>query len=290
MQHSIARSSLSSLALTLSTGIACSTQPMHDIGSTEGELAAPEVPVAASVSDFAGAWIGAAEDPLANSDEPYKFPSGSTRILLEITEDGEASSYLTFGDGMPPAPATDPDVGYPEVDPNFTMLGRANFDDSVLPPTEAFRYEAGRLYPRREFTATGLPESEMQAFHESGRVLDGRLDLTYFPTHVFSSWCELQTVDTCTYTEQFGWDDGRTDCTFGADFIPIDCQKASLCGSRVCECPEAGSCTASSVDVSLLTLRLSEDGLVGLFSNAVFLNERGFQQAIGTVRFHRSDP
>lgn len=36
-------------------------------------------------------------------------------------------------------------------------------------------------------------------------------------------------------------------------------------------------------------VRLSNDGLVGLFSRAVFLDERGFQQPLGTVHFRRVD-
>jgi hypothetical protein len=37
----------------------------------------------------------------------------------------------------------------------------------------------------------------------------------------------------------------------------------------------------------MLTLRLSEEGLVGLFDGTDFVNQRGFRQPLGTVHFRR---
>lgn len=65
----------------------------------------------------------------------------------------------------------------------------------------------------------------------------------------------------------------------------MDCLKLSQCLSNVCSCAESGPCAASYERTSSLTLRLSDEGLVGLFSGAVFWNERGAQQPLGTVHF-----
>jgi len=63
--------------------------------------------------------------------------------------------------------------------------------------------------------------------------------------------------------------------------------RAKIAG--VCECSDEG-CYYSARHSSSLTLRFSDDGLVGLFSNAAFVNERGFQQPLGTVHFRRETP
>jgi hypothetical protein len=291
IQYTLARSSLISLACALSLGVACGTQPMHDIGVTEGELTTPQLPVAEFTTDMAGVWIGEAEDPFAlGGSAPYQFPSGATRILLEIPEDPDATPHLTFGSGTPPAPATDPDIGYPVADPNFVYQGRVSSDDSIRPPTEAFRYELTRTNAPREEAVAGFEGGELS----SGRLLDGKIDLMYSATQSFSSWCELQTADSCPSGQAvqviYDENDSTESCSFGAEETAIDCQKMSLCANQVCTCTGPGEACRSSYQASSLTLRLSEDGLIGLFSNAVFLNERGFQQPVGVVRFHRSEP
>lgn len=109
----------------LLTALACSS-PERDLGRTndrpppnamrssecdeteqEGKLQAPR---AALLSDFAGLWLGDMEDALGDLDRHdglpvYTFPSGSTRVLLEVLELSEprhVTATLTFGEGEPP--------------------------------------------------------------------------------------------------------------------------------------------------------------------------------------------
>lgn len=291
---------VSTLVLALAFASACNTSPTHDLGYTADELTAaePSVPPVAELStEFAGTWIGEADDPLALlsgadvSPPAYLFPSGSSRIVLELTQrDGEAyvSGTLTFGDGVVP-PATDPDRGFP-IDPDFRLTPNNIGDSSIRPPTEGFAYSTSPGIGPRELAPLDLGAIDEIEFFEQGRVVDGKLDLSFLPTEVFDSWCALQTAESCPSNVQVTWDDVTNECTMGDDFTPMDCQKVSLCSSDVCECPADGSaCSASIQRIAELTVRFSDDGLVGLFSGAVFVNERGFQQPLGTVRFRRAE-
>lgn len=56
------------------------------------------------LTDYSGRWQGYAE--------AYEFLSGSDRVLLRINDDGQG--YAMFGEGTAPAPATNPDIAYPE--------------------------------------------------------------------------------------------------------------------------------------------------------------------------------
>src|SRR5688572_30331204 len=105
------------------TGIACSLGALlpacvdaepRDLGFTqtsdELSLQEPDEPFISATSEFVGRWVGAAQEPLALTDDgvttPYEFPSGSTRIEVELTLEDE--DYLTgrivFGAGEPPPP------------------------------------------------------------------------------------------------------------------------------------------------------------------------------------------
>jgi hypothetical protein len=287
---------VSCLALTLAfSALGCDQEPTHDLGYTSSDLTnepAPALPpVAVFMSDFDGVWIGEADDPLAlaagadDDPPPYRFPSGSTRIRLEM---GSLDSRITFGEGEPPPPAADPNVGYPP-DPDF---GAADFDRgaqdrSMRPPVEGFSYAAGPFYAERDVGIDGFEAA--LAFFVEGRLLDGKLDLSFALTEVFGSWCALQVAGSCPGVGQIAWNTETNECSFGDDFTPIDCHKLALCASQVCSCPEDGSpCWPTGENQSAnLTIRLSDDGLVGVFSGAVFVNERGFQQPLGTVHFRR---
>jgi hypothetical protein len=278
---------------------ACNETPTNDLGYTSGNLietpaALPPV-VAKFTSDFEGVWIGEADDPLALlgdaefSPPLFRFPSGSTRLRLEVRprDDADPSRFiLTFGDAPLPPPPTDPDLGYP-VDPDFSVEGIATRDTSVRPPVEGFGYLASGVGSLRDYEAAGLTRIDIVSFDDQDRLIDGKLEISFAPTQFFGSWCALQTADTCPIGQQIAWDDPMT-CTSGLELTPIDCQKVSLCASNVCSCPESGPCRYSVERLSKLTVRLSSSGgLVGLFSGAVFVNERGFQQPLGTVRFQR---
>ncbi len=266
-----------SSALALALGVAaCNKVPLHDLGYTSGDLSPPPdadvedpedplPPVAQFASDFFGVWIGEADDPLAlqaNADvspPPFQFPSGSTRIRLELSPLGpgepNASGKLTFGDPMP-APT-----------PRFDGTG----DTSVRPAVEGFDYSVYSTVSFRELAAAGVDDDELSDFFGEGRVLDGKLELSYMPTEVFGAWCAEQTAE-----------------TYYGDSAATSCQ-SSTCEGDECQC-YGDTCTHSINRVSQMVLRFSVDGLVGLFSNAVFVNERGFQQLLGTLRFRRETP
>lgn len=96
----------------------------------------------------------------------------------------------------------------------------------------------------------------------------------------------MQTATTCPSNEGWGFDDDGN-CFVGPDSAPIDCLKLTQCLSEVCECPEDDSaCSMAVLRSANLTIRFSNEGVVGL-SSGIFLNERGFQQPIGTIRFER---
>jgi hypothetical protein len=298
------KSSFTALALVLGA-MACNETPLHDVGDTSRDLSdsneAPLPPVAEFANDFAGVWIGEALDPLAlasNADDSppsFRFPSGSTRIRLELR--GGAvypQGELTFGDAVPPPPATNPDIGYPVADPDFDINAYGAIYGRLNTPIEGFPHPVlGGAASPTDINVLGLTsEAAREEFFAEGRIADGRLDLAYATTAVFNSWCELQTSATCPQNEGFLVDNDGA-CFFGDQQTPIDCQKLALCSSNVCFCetsPELDYCTGQVENGSVLSVRLSDDGLVGLFSNAIFLNERGFQQPIGTVKFHREAP
>jgi hypothetical protein len=295
MHHSSSMALVASL-FTLAGVLGCDQYPLHDLGYTSGDPSgsgdesAPLPPVAEHARDFVGVWVGAADDPLAlqsNADDApplFRFPSGSPRIRLEVSiANGETfpSGALTFGDAPPPPLATDPEVGYP-VEPDVS-LPPGSTDDSLRPPVEGFVYSAAEFGASRDIAAFGNED-----FYEEGLSIDGKLELSFAPGEVFASWCALQTAETCPPNQQMSWDDANN-CTYGDALIPTDCLKATQCASAVCTCSGTSPCTPSFNRLTSLTVRFSDDGLVGLF-NGVFLNERGFQQPLGTVHFRREAP
>jgi hypothetical protein len=299
--------SLTALALVLAA-VACNEYPLHDVGYTSDDLSGstdgpdePIPPVAEFGDDFLGVWIGEAEDPLAlqsnadNAPPVYRFPSGSPSIRLELIDRDfrHPTGTITFGDPTPPPAATDPNIAYPTPDPDFDFNLFWSTDASLRPPTEGFPHSlATGAFVGRDVLALGLDAVEEDEFRDEGRVYDGKLELSYFTTEVFTPWCELQTSETCPIDQGWSVDDTGS-CFSGDQQTPIDCEKLALCGSRVCQCivvDQVESCSGATELPSELTIRFSDEGLVGLFTKAIFLNERGFPQPLGTVRFHRETP
>jgi hypothetical protein len=284
-------SAFTALALVLAA-LGCSDEPLNDLGYTRGDLSAsreepdpPLPPVAEFARDFAGVWIGAADDPLALasnaavSPPSFRFPSGSARIRLELAvADGEVfpAGSITFGDAPPPPPATDPDVGYP-IEPDISLPPTS--DGSVRPAVEGFPYTLYAVANQRDVAASNIDQID---FFRQGHAIDGKLELSYVPAEVFQSWCALQTEASCPQNEQWSHDDAGN-CTVGVDEVPMDCLKATQCLGGACQC--FGDFCSSSIDRgSTLTIRFSEDGLVAL-GDGTFVNERGFQQPLGTIHF-----
>jgi hypothetical protein len=287
MPHSAAfersRCSSSILGIALLT-LACE-EPARDLGQTgdtrQARLSSTTEP-AQFLSDFRGVWIGEMEDALAIDDgvTAYHFPSGSTRVRLEVT-DAMGTSTLTFGDAEPPAPPTDPSLGYPP-DPSF-RFDPALVDYSNVAPTEGFVYSTSYLEDNPDLAQFARDGGGLKDAGD-GQVaaLDGKLSLSFFTDQPLVPWCALQTDGLCDAVLANGidWDEATgTNCQVNVDEVPesVDCQRASQCLADRCSFHHA----------SALYVRLSSDGLVGAFSELELVNERGYLTYPGLVRFRR---
>jgi hypothetical protein len=175
--------------------LAC-TSPRRDLGQTADEMASAmrrsecaesaaalddelENPRATLLSDFAGLWLGQTEDALGDIDRSgappvYLFPSGSTRILLEVSHTDRFSAQLTFGAGEP---------GSLEPPSRVSRSGAA----SASPPIEGLPYPAEPIASAidAEKTAEGEVQGEQLA-------LDGKLVLAFSTDEVFVSELHLR--------------------------------------------------------------------------------------------------
>jgi hypothetical protein len=108
-----------------------------------------------------GLWIGETREAVTCSQ--------SSRVTLEIAPGAEAGSafgFAVFGEGDPPAPAKDPDVGYPPEDDRDALLCRERF------PTEGFNYT--------------ILEGTINE--------DGRFQFRIAVVEIYEPWCALQTA------------------------------------------------------------------------------------------------
>jgi hypothetical protein len=312
------------VALSGAAFLACQTQPDRNLGDSLDARSLdltpppePTEPFGVSALDFVGRWVGVAEDPLALGDvrEAYAFPSGSTLFSLEIVASRAPDqaflqgSSIVFGSGAPPPPL-DPAFGYPS-DVDYADI--AYFDRNVvmaaghegpLPPYE------GYAYPIREF----VPSNDFNSDEAGPLIADGVLNLDFDTNELLAPWCELQTPQPtgrgewrCVKGNAGGTNDvGECNVGFsnlsleqeaevlesGASLLPeaVDCNKMFLCKIDVCECTDS-ACAYDAVTRrgtrSKLVVRRDGDTLTGVFSNAVFMNERGLPVPLGTVRFTR---
>jgi hypothetical protein len=185
-------------SLALLTVFAC-TSPQRDLGritergadggaDTPVEMESPEgaCPLdpreeqppaqrqARFLSEFVGTWIGQAEDALGNVNSEgampiYAFPSGSTRILLEVSGPDPVVAELTFGVGEP-LPPSDRNVASPP-DPRLDQ-DSAEFSD--LPPADGFVYSARPFANALDVERSGADEALAQRL-----ALDGKLVLAF---------------------------------------------------------------------------------------------------------------
>lgn len=316
------------LALTLAGALsACADAEPRELGFTQSaqDLAnVPTQPFFEEAAQFVGRWEGTAEDTLAltadGSSATYRFPSGSTRILVELTlENGDLTGAVTFGEGAPLPPATDPDAGYPEGVAYDDLLGyqlSSQFADgtpintliqthTAMPPFEGFSYEL------RLVSATSLND-------EALLVADGVAALAFSSTQPLTGWCELQTPHpvpdapgqfSCVPhhggTFEVGSNGAGELCDIygppvldgclpdfsnfdecyqeGEVVEQVNCDKLATCG--FCTCEDPGCFVTESND--RLTLRRIGDELVGLLENANFKNPRGLGTPLGEVRLQR---
>jgi hypothetical protein len=181
--------------------------------------------------------------------ENYQFPSGSDALKLSfaVDESGNVVGHITMGSGTPPAPATDPNVGYP---PGFTL-------GSMLPAWEGFPF-------------TML----------DGRSTTNRLRFTINTSEPWAGWCALQTPmdDTGMCLPNWGgsMDPSTNHCEmYSSDSPPktitVDCGKMELCNHMmVCTC-SATSCwlnangvgSGQTFDMAIAGDIASGSGIVG---------------------------
>jgi hypothetical protein len=214
------------------------------------------------LSDYAASWEG--------YTEAFSFASGTDRLRLTLAEDGTGT--IIVGEDAPPPPVpTNPEVG-----PGFAT-GR-------------------QLQP---LVLEGFPFS-VQAIRVEAR----RLRLGAELKEPYRAWCELQTAYPiapdigyyeCLPNGSTRSNGDRTDCALepeGTDeWIPIDCEKLSLCmaGAQTCRCDEAGCSIPASESLEAQSLHL--DG--ALFERGaemvgtLVLTEHGGETVRASVRFIR---
>ena len=221
--------------------------PEQDSGPPPGTDAGPDLSGAdrsdAGPSGPITSWTGYIEN--------YKFASGSDAVRVSYTTDatGNIVGTVTLGNGTPPPPATDPNVGYPSELSTFDELGIPRF------------YVAeGYAYTMRDVAFTGR---RMQ------------FDVAYW--ELWQGWCALQTPVP-----------GQTSCLpnvgsmVSADHMhcallnsatsqydqPVDCGKLALCQfGMACMCGIAGCSVQEQgiqlfFDLSVTTDGASADGSV----------------------------
>jgi hypothetical protein len=233
---------------------------------------------------------------------------------------------ITFGSGEPPPPPSDPNVGYP-VGLSYAELlsydpaeAASVFGDTrVLPPLEGFEYfisQTAFLDTRLEELADGVillrystgeylePWCELQtpvpdgnggyaciapydrtSTDDTGACFADYLDYSACPPDLeqlpIDEYFEVQ--EQCLQTRH----------------EPIDCDRLFLCTGLIGAVPDGRcACTADGCfrnglstlysDEVIITLRRNGDELVGIISDAVFLNPRGLRTPLGAIRFRRA--
>ena len=145
--------------------------------------------------------------------ENYQFPSGSDVVTFTFAADsaGEVVGSVVLGNGTPPAPATDPNVGYP------SNLPSTGYDGSW---TEGFSYSM-----------------------VNGLSTPTRLRFTIRSFELWSGWCALQTPvqgsDMCLPNWGGAMTNGQCSQTNPANGTTtiVDCGKLNLCLEvQVCVC------------------------------------------------------
>jgi hypothetical protein len=304
--------------------LACAEPAPRELGFTQSaqELGGPSddhffIPA----SDFAGTWIGTAEEPLALSSSgtvhAYHFPSGSSSIVVELDADG-ATGHITFGAGEPPPPPEDADAGYP-VGVGYEALTGYREPSGEPPNARPFYvYAASMLPPFEGFAYTVTPSLSF-----TNTASDGVLSLMYNTNEPLAPWCEMQTsyeqanyeqlnIPRYSCTPSYGgqheqssdgtgqtcniWGPtdysqcGPTDATIscavlGEPVAQVNCDKETICTTHYCSC-DATSCGATQTS-AFLTVRSVGDELVGVFEDARFKNARSLNTPIGDVHLRR---
>lgn len=231
----------------------CSTPTPIDVGSNfsdggRSDTGAPNVDPSIDYlcrSDgqlpIVGTWEGYIEN--------FKFESGSDAIRVTIVAATAAKvcGRVTLGEGEPPAPPTNSELGYP---PGY---------EAVPPP-----FLSGFLTVQR---AEGAPLSFV-----GGKMTGERFTFGADWRELWKPWCALQPPVSLGDGLGYGCLDviGSTmnvdgGCTYqdrSRQTFPVDCGKLELCTKRIC------SCTASACDLEPqaawnFDLRITDDRATG---------------------------
>ena len=190
--------------------------------------------------------------------ENYQFPSGSDVIKFTSTVDsaGQVKVTVFLGNGTPPPPATDPNVGYP---PGLATEGTM-LDSASNYWSEWFAYSM-----------------------TSGTFQPQRLRFTINNYQLWSGWCALEKpIDDSGLCLPFWGGGGTTDGTNWQCYLQnpangqntvVDCGKDNLCVmSRVCACSttacvyDPSSGRTASFDVAVIG-PAADGSVVGLISD-----------------------
>lgn len=262
--------------------------PNEDLGITRDQLIRQDL--GTSGRSLHGRWVGEAQDIFNMRPDgtipPYRFPSGSTKITLEIenvdgidTNDEEYSEQfvkLTFGEGNLPAPEAG--VAYP---PDFDAWGSSDTGYGThVPPFEGFEYN-------------------LQARDLNFESLDFILD-RHEP---YTQWCELQPAQPqgdgafgCLGAMPGfvyrGPDDACLAATSEGTQLEADCNMAALCLTMltepICTCDESNGCWKWTVYDASLVLRPIGDELIGSLTTGLATSEPDVFLPVGLIRFRRA--
>lgn len=171
---------------------------------------------------------------------------------------GRICGSLTVGNGTPPAPATDPDLGYPE-----------------LPGDEASWHGIASYSPPID----GYSFSLLNGFTDGAR-----LTFAVVQNESVRSWCKLQTSYAARAEQPTAgctclpWANGGYDTTTDACYLldpsngrwPVNCMKRSMCNTMlsICACNEVGCDASSDGNNYSFDLRFTGDSAEGSSSSA----------------------
>jgi hypothetical protein len=187
--------------------------------------------------DAGGTILDASGSPVGPSQtwtgyvENFMFPSGSDALTLTVAADSQGNPVgtIVLGHTTPPAPATDPNVGYP---PGYG-IGISELN-TIAGPVDF--YVEGYPYP-----------------FDQGALTPQRLHFTANLEQLWAGWCALQTEGgdsgSCLPSAGSMFSADGTSCVYedrAGQSVSVNCGKLALCG-RVgpCACTQSG-CTLTS--------------------------------------------
>ncbi len=203
-----------------------------------------------------GTWTGY----LAGT--PAVVKSNAVTLVLG---NGSPVGSVVVGEGMPPPPPTDPDLGYPA---DFPLGGGGATGTQIY---EGFAYSL-----------------------LSGDLSDPHVQLSGSTYELWKQWCPMQTSyargsATCGCLPNLGFalsPPCRLIDGFSGDSWPVDCGKAELCMmTKPCECSSNG-CAASFVPNISLDLHHQGDQLIGTLAGT-FANAEGAWSGTWSVSLAR---